>query len=322
LAVACGRAPKAQAGFCTCQHAARARPSLELYLRRVRVAVRQVERRICPNYGFAWGVRAGWVRDGGEAVLARRSARAMGFGRELYLEEWSPEPPPPSLRRVCPSMRIARIEPSAMPAPTAPPPAPTVQVNALGRSGVLSIDGPSVRNLSGNRGRNKPTTTRSRDERDRNVINSAHLILRIVVMMSAVCVLAASLALHGGSVVRPALLRSPPVAMQLFGRGRAKRSVEAPEQITVGSPLPDVVRLRLHLHRLRFPARVQHTFRRSRASPFGRARSSQLDRLPTPNLTLTLTLPGDRGSSLPAACRYGAGCGAGDGRQGGRAASH
>jgi len=60
------------------------------------------------------------------------------------------------------------------------------------------------------------------------------------VMMSAVCVLAASLALHGGSVVRPALLRSPPVAMQLFGRGRAKRSVEAPEQITVGSPLPDV----------------------------------------------------------------------------------
>jgi hypothetical protein len=159
LAVACGRAPKAQAGFCTCQHAARARPSLELYLRRVRVAVRQVERRICPNYGFAWGVRAGWVRDGGEAVLARRSARAMGFGRELYLEEWSPEPPPPSLRRVCPSMRIARIEPSAMPAPTAPPPAPTVQVNALGRSrGVLSIDGPSVRNLSGNRGRNKPTT--------------------------------------------------------------------------------------------------------------------------------------------------------------------
>ena len=81
-------------------------------------------------------------------------------------------------------------------------------------------------------------------------------------------------------------------------------------------------RLRLRLRRLPFPARVQHTFRRSRASPFGRARSSQLDRLPTPNLTLTLTLPGDRGSSLPAACRYGAGCGAGDGRQGGRAASH
>ena len=60
--------------------------------------------------------------------------------------------------------------------------------------------------------------------------------------MSAVCVLAASLALHGGSVVRPALLRSPPVAMQLFGRGRAKRAIEAPEQITVGSALPDVVR--------------------------------------------------------------------------------
>ena len=59
--------------------------------------------------------------------------------------------------------------------------------------------------------------------------------------MSAVCVLAASLALHGGSVVRPALLRSTPVAMQLFGRGRAKRAVEAPEQITVGSALPDVV---------------------------------------------------------------------------------
>ena len=73
--------------------------------------------------------------------------------------------------------------------------------------------------------------------------------------MSAVCVLAASLALHGGSVVRPALLRSPPVAMQLFGRGRAKRAIEAPEQITVGSALPDVVR---------------HTFRRSCASPHSR----------------------------------------------------
>ena len=66
-------------------------------------------------------------------------------------------------------------------------------------------------------------------------------------MMSAVCVLAASLALHGGSVVRPALLRSTPVAMQLFGRGRAKRAVEAPEQITVGSALPDVVQPRLRL---------------------------------------------------------------------------
>ena len=58
--------------------------------------------------------------------------------------------------------------------------------------------------------------------------------------MSAVCLLAASLGMHGASVGRPALLRSPPAAMQLFGRGRAKRVVEAPEQITVGSPLPDV----------------------------------------------------------------------------------
>mmetsp|Transcript_51125 Transcript_51125/g.122897 ORF Transcript_51125/g.122897 Transcript_51125/m.122897 type:complete len:266 (-) Transcript_51125:102-899(-) len=58
--------------------------------------------------------------------------------------------------------------------------------------------------------------------------------------MSAVCVLAASLGMHGAGVGRPALLRSPAAAMQLFGRGRAKRVVEAPEQITVGSPLPDV----------------------------------------------------------------------------------
>ncbi len=53
-----------------------------------------------------------------------------------------------------------------------------------------------------------------------------------------VVVLSASLALHG--VGRPALLRSPPVAMQLFGRGRAKRAVEAPTQICVGANLPDV----------------------------------------------------------------------------------
>ena len=63
----------------------------------------------------------------------------------------------------------------------------------------------------------------------------------------ALFALSATLALHGGSVVRPALMRSPPVAMQLFGRGRAKRAVEAPEQITVGAALPDVVQPRLRL---------------------------------------------------------------------------
>ena len=63
----------------------------------------------------------------------------------------------------------------------------------------------------------------------------------------ALFALSATLALHGGSVVRPALMRSPPVAMQLFGRGRAKRAVEAPEQITVGTALPDVVQPRLRL---------------------------------------------------------------------------
>jgi len=57
---------------------------------------------------------------------------------------------------------------------------------------------------------------------------------------SLAAVLSASLALHGASVVRPALLRSPPIAMQLFGRGRAKRAVEAPTQIAVGANLPDV----------------------------------------------------------------------------------
>ena len=71
----------------------------------------------------------------------------------------------------------------------------------------------------------------------------------------ALFALSATLALHGGSVVRPALMRSPrpalmrspPVAMQLFGRGRAKRAVEAPEQIAVGAALPDVVQPRLRL---------------------------------------------------------------------------
>ena len=82
--------------------------------------------------------------------------------------------------------------------------------------------------------------------------------------MSAVCVLAASLALHGGSVVRPALLRSTPVAMQLFGRGRAKRAVEAPEQITVGSALPDVVSSASAC--TASASQPSHTFRRSRAS--------------------------------------------------------
>ena len=80
LAVAVWPRARAEAGFCTCQPAARARPSLELYLWRVRVTVRQVERRVCSNSGFGLGVRALGVRDGGEAVLSRRSARASGSG--------------------------------------------------------------------------------------------------------------------------------------------------------------------------------------------------------------------------------------------------
>ena len=68
-----------------------------------------------------------WLRRGSEGrVGARRRRgcdrttrqRGFGFGRALYLVDCSPEPPP-SLRRFCPSMRIARIEPSAMPAAAA-----------------------------------------------------------------------------------------------------------------------------------------------------------------------------------------------------------
>ena len=102
--------------------------------------------------------------------------------------------------------------------------------------------------------------------------------------MSAVCVLAASLALHGGSVVRPALLRSPPVAMQLFGRGRAKRAIEAPEQITVGSALPDVVRAPPPPAPPPLPSpRAAHLPPQPCQPSFGLARSSQLDLLPNPD---------------------------------------
>ena len=83
MAVAVWPRARAEAGFCTCQAAARARPSLELYLWRVRVTVRQVERRVCSNSGFGLRVRAGWVRDGGEAVLSRRSARASVRARVI-----------------------------------------------------------------------------------------------------------------------------------------------------------------------------------------------------------------------------------------------
>ena len=100
----------------------------------------------------------------------------------------------------------------------------------------------------------------------------------------ALFALCATLALHGGSVVRPALMRSPPVAMQLFGRGRAKRAVEAPEQIAVGAGLPDVVQPRLRLCTLPpllASPRAAH-LRRSRASLRSVLRG-QLDPLSTPN---------------------------------------
>jgi len=58
--------------------------------------------------------------------------------------------------------------------------------------------------------------------------------------MLALCFLSTTAASLVAPSARPALLRSPPVAMQLFGRGRAKRAVEAPEQIAVGAALPDI----------------------------------------------------------------------------------
>ena len=45
--------------------------------------VRGVQRRVCSNSGFGGGVRAGWVRDGGEVGLARNSARGWVRARVI-----------------------------------------------------------------------------------------------------------------------------------------------------------------------------------------------------------------------------------------------
>ena len=141
---------------------------------------RAAQPRVVPVTGAGGGEAGGapcrlqnWLRRGSEGrVGARRRRgcdrttrqRGFGFGRALYLVDCSPEPPP-SLRRFCPSMRIARIEPSAMPAPPPPPRAPTVQVNAL-RATSLSLRSqvPSTPNFCRGTGDSRPTRSVSSDE--------------------------------------------------------------------------------------------------------------------------------------------------------------